>query len=67
MDFEVEKLLDAGEHVVANIREREVGKASGAPVEARHTAVWTLADGKVTRLQVFDAGQQALTAVGLSG
>jgi ketosteroid isomerase-like protein len=66
IDFEVEKLVDAGDHVVANIREREVGKASGVPVEARHTAVWTLTDGKVTRLRVFDDRQQALEAAGLS-
>jgi ketosteroid isomerase-like protein len=65
VDFEVEKLVDAGEHVVADIREREVGKASGAPVEATHTAVWTLADGKATRLQVFDHHQDGLEAVGL--
>jgi ketosteroid isomerase-like protein len=65
VDFEVEQLLDEGEYVVAVIREREVGRASGVPVEARHTAVWALAAGKVTRLQVFDDHQRALEAVGL--
>ena len=59
------RLEFAGKHVVANIRERGVGKASGVLVEARHTAVLTLADGKVTRLQVFDDRQQALEAAGL--
>jgi ketosteroid isomerase-like protein len=66
IDFEVEGLIDAGDQVLAVIREREVGRASGVPVEATHMAVWTLAEGKVTQLQVFDDRQQALKAAGLS-
>jgi ketosteroid isomerase-like protein len=50
IDFEVEELIDAGDQVLATIREREVGRASGAPVEVTHLAVFTLADGKVTQL-----------------
>jgi ketosteroid isomerase-like protein len=66
VDFEVEKLTDAGDQVLAVIREREIGRASGAPVESTHLAVWTLADGKVTRMQIFDDHQQAFEAAGLS-
>ena len=58
--------IDAGDQVVAVIHEREVGRASGARVEASHLAVWTLADGKVVRLQTFLDRQEALEAVGLS-
>jgi ketosteroid isomerase-like protein len=65
MDLEVEDLIDADDHVLAVIRERHVGRASGAPVEATHLAVWTLADGKVIQLQVFDDRQRALEAAGL--
>ena len=65
IDFEVEELIDAGEQVLAVIREREVGRASGAPVEATHLAVYTLSGGKVTQLQVFDDREQALEAAGL--
>src|SRR5438067_711620 len=32
VDFEVEDLTDAGAHVFARIRERDVGRASGVPV-----------------------------------
>ena len=64
--FEVEELIDAGERVLAVICEREVGRSSGVPVVARHLAVWTLADGKVTRMQAFDDRHQALEAAGLS-
>jgi ketosteroid isomerase-like protein len=66
IDFEVEELVDAGDRVLAVIHEREIGRASGVPVEATHLAVWTLAEGKVIRLQVFDDRQEALEAVRLS-
>ena len=65
VDVEVEQLIDAGDHVVAVIREREAGRTSDAPVERTHLAVWTLADGKVIKLQAFDDRQQALEAAGL--
>lgn len=65
VDLDVEELIGVGDQVVAVIREREVGRASRVPVEASHTAIWTLADGKVVRMQVFDDRPQALKAVGL--
>jgi uncharacterized protein len=66
VDFEVEKLIDAGDQVLAVIREREIGRASGVPVETTHLAVWRLTDGKVAQMQIFDDRQQALEAAGLS-
>ena len=65
VDLDVEELIDVGDQVVAAIRERDVGRASGVPVEATHLAVWTLADGKVIQLQVFEDRQQGLESVGL--
>ena len=65
IDFEVNELIDAGDQVLAVIREREVGRASGAPVGATHLALYTLSGGKVTQLQVYDDRQQALEAAGL--
>jgi ketosteroid isomerase-like protein len=65
VDLQIEDVIDGAEHIVVGIREREVGRASGVPVEATHTAVWTLADGKVTRLRVFDDRKAALEAAGL--
>ena len=64
--FEVEELIDAGDRVLAVIHERFVGRASGVPVETSHLAVYTLADSKVTQLQVFDEREPALEAAGLS-
>jgi ketosteroid isomerase-like protein len=66
VDFEVEELIDAGDKVLAVIREREVGRSSGVPVEATHLAVWTLAGGKVMQLQIFDDRYPAERAAGLA-
>jgi ketosteroid isomerase-like protein len=67
VDLLVEELIDAGDRVIALIQEREIGRSSGVPVEATHAAIWTLAEGKVVRMQVFDDREQALNAVGLLG
>jgi ketosteroid isomerase-like protein len=48
--LEVEEL--AG-HLVASMRQRGRGKASGAEVDHRFTHVWTLRDGQAIRLQSF--------------
>ena len=66
IDFEVGELRDAGNHVLAVIREREVGRASGVPVETTHLAVLTLSGGKVVQIQMFDDPQQARQAAGLA-
>ena len=65
VDYEIEELTEVGDRVLAVIRERDIGRSSGVPIEATHAAIWTLADGKVTRLQVFDDRQRALEVVGL--
>jgi ketosteroid isomerase-like protein len=65
VDLEVEELIGRGDRVLAVIRDRFVGRASGVPVQTTHVAVWTLAGGKVTRLQVFDDRHTAERAAGL--
>ena len=66
IDFDVEELIDVGDRVLAVIREREIGRASGVPVQANHLAVWTFAGGKVTRMQMFTDRRAAERAAGLS-
>jgi ketosteroid isomerase-like protein len=64
--LEVEQLTDEGDQVLAVIREREVGRASRVRVSTTHFALWTLADGEVTRMQLFHDRARALEAVGLA-
>ena len=61
-DFSVE-LLEVEElagHVVASMRQRGRGKASGAEVDHRFTHVWTLRDGRAVRLQSFARREDAV-------
>jgi ketosteroid isomerase-like protein len=61
-DFTVE-LLEVEElagHVVASMRQRGRGKASGAEVDHRFTHVWTLRDGRAIRLQSFTYRDDAI-------
>ena len=54
-DFAVDMLEveEVDGHVVASMRQRGRGKASGAEVDSRITHVWTLRDGRAIRLQSF--------------
>jgi ketosteroid isomerase-like protein len=58
-------LAPAGDHVLVTVREHGVGRASGAGVDARHYALWTLRDGLVTRVCTFLDHDEALRAAGL--
>jgi ketosteroid isomerase-like protein len=61
----VELVAPTSDTVVLVGRIREQGRASGVEVEARGAAVWTLRDGKVIYLKIYQSGDEALKAVGL--
>ena len=61
-----ERLIDAGDQVVVIAEWRGRGKASGALTTWHYAAVWTLHDGKVTRIVAYRDPAEALEAVGLS-
>jgi ketosteroid isomerase-like protein len=68
-DFAVE-LLEVEElagHVVASLRQRGRGKASGAEVDHRFTHVWTVRDGRAIRLQSFTHRDDAVRYAQRSG
>jgi ketosteroid isomerase-like protein len=64
--IEVEDMTEAGESVVAAVRQRGVGAASGATTEFRYYQVWSFRGCKVIRLENFRERSDALEAVGLS-
>ncbi len=65
--IELEQLFDGGPDRVAGvIRQRAIGKASGAPVELQAGMVWEFEDGRVIRIRHFFKPSEALEAVGLS-
>jgi ketosteroid isomerase-like protein len=64
--LEVEELLDAGDHVVALLRQRGRSKATGLQVDMEFAQVWTFRDGVQARMRMFTSRGEALEAVGLS-
>ena len=64
-DAEVEEIVEAGELVVAFVRIRCRGRASGADIDARAGNIFTFREGKIVRWVLTDRSE-ALEAVGLS-
>ena len=64
-EVEVESLHDAGDRVVAILRQHGRSKATGLPVDMRFGQVWTIRDGKQLRMQMYASPEEALEATGL--
>ena len=64
-EVEVESLHDAGDKVVAILRQHGRSKATGLPVDMRFGQVWTIRDGKQLRMQMYASPEEALEATGL--
>ena len=66
--IEVETIRDAGDDkVVGIIRQRGRSKSTGLPVDMRLAQVFTIRDGKETRMEMYADPAEALKAVGLEG
>jgi ketosteroid isomerase-like protein len=64
--LELDTLHDAGERVVAVMRQRGRSKMTGMPLEMSFAQVWTLRDGRRTRMEMYSDAGEALRAVGLA-
>ena len=64
--LEVDALHDAGDRVVALLRQHGRSKANGMPVEMSFAQVWTLRGGKEARMDMYSDPAEALEATGLS-
>jgi len=62
----VKALHDAGDKVVAIMRQHGRSKSSGLPVDMTFGQVFTLREGKLTRMEMYADPADALEAVGLS-
>ena len=65
-DLQLEELRDAGDRVVAILRQSGRSKATGLPAEMHFAQVWTFRDGKHFRTEVYASPGEALEAVALS-
>jgi uncharacterized protein len=65
--IEPDEFIDAGESVVVFIRMKTTGLGSGVEIERKDAEVFTVAHGKIVRLDYYNDRKQALKAVGLDG
>jgi ketosteroid isomerase-like protein len=66
-EIEVVALHDAGgDKVVGVLRQRGRSKTTGLPVEMLYAQVFTIRDGKQTRMEMYADPDEALKAVGLA-
>jgi ketosteroid isomerase-like protein len=56
------EFTEAGERVIVEMLQRGTGKASGVVVEGRFWFVYTVADGKIARQDVYSTSEQAFEA-----
>ena len=60
------EIFDGGEQVLAENVWHARGRRSGIEVEVRLWSVWTLSDGRATRVVQYEDRAEALEAAGLS-
>ena len=63
---DVEDIIESGERVLFCARTRGKGKGSEIEVETDAYNVYTVEDGKVTRIELFTTKEPALRAAGLT-
>ena len=62
---EVHEMIPAGDKVAVALTLHVVGKTSGVPVRIELVHLWTVADAKVRRVEVFLDRRAAMKAAGL--
>ncbi len=66
LEIEPTDLIEAGDRVVALVRFRALGKESKIRVEGGVDAhVWTVRDGNIVAVELYQGTREALAAVGL--
>jgi ketosteroid isomerase-like protein len=63
--IEAEEFIDAGDQVVSLTRVRAKTTRDAVAVEHRPAALWSLRDGRITRVQFYLHREEALEAAGL--
>jgi len=64
--MELQRVLDAGDRVIALVHEYRRGKGSGVSVEADIALVYGFKEDKIIRIQPYMSQADALEAAGLS-
>ena len=64
--WEPQRIIDAGDHVVAIVTAHLRGRGSGMDLEVPLGNLWTIRDGMAVRFQMFLRPEDALEAAGLA-
>jgi ketosteroid isomerase-like protein len=65
-ELEVDALHDAGDKIIAVLRQRGRSKMTGMLVEMSFAQVWTLRAGRRARMDMYSDPDEALEAAGLA-
>jgi ketosteroid isomerase-like protein len=65
-EFNVERIVDAGDRVIALAQVRAEGAASGVKVERGDAIVYEFRDGEVVRIDYFNSHAAGLAAAGIT-
>lgn len=65
--FEIERVIEHGDDVIALGRLRTRGRATGLAASSPHGEIWTFYAGKVARMSWFNTYEETLAAAGLGG
>jgi len=65
LEFDVQKFLDAGEHVVILTRVRALARSTGKQCEVPLVEVLTMRDGKIVRSEAHSDTARLLDALGI--
>lgn len=63
--LEIEEYLDAGDDVLVVLRQSGTAKASGLPIDMHFAQLFTVADGKQTRMRMYASREEGLEAAGI--
>ncbi len=67
LEVTVEEIIDAGNQVIVVAHHEGRGRNSGVKVDTRFYEVYTVREGKVSRVDEYTERAKALEAAGLSG
>lgn len=62
--FDVVRVSETGDFVIVDANQTGEGASSGVPIEGGVTFLYTIADGRIARLQMFASERDALQAIG---
>jgi len=65
--FEIQETRDLGDRVFLHATHHGQGRHSGAPVEGENAYLYTVRNGKIAGVEIWDERDQALEAAGLPG